>query len=444
MKHKCVIIGGGLAGLTAGIRCAQAGIKAAVVTSGECSLAFASGAVDVLGYLPHSNGGEPQPVRRPFDAIDELISENPNHPYARVGSRYVFKSMDWFHGQLTEAGLTLGVAEDCRENQWRVTAAGALRPTWLSQPSTPALPWDFHGVKRVVFVNVTGFLDFMPELAAAGLKRHPAFANVAVEHLNISLPLLFGNGATADTMRAPQLARAIGPRDMEILASTLIEKVPHAELVVLPACLDTGMTSERLDELRQRTGLNIIDVATLPPSVLGMRIHNALRRRFIELGGFLVPATQASLGLIDRGFVQSVNAGEDLLSADHFILATGSFFSKGLSSVRDLSEQDPFKHLVPVKESVFGLDINNPESFSGSKFLSQAGHGFVRAGVTLDNDHHPLVNDEPVTNLYAAGAVLGGYDPVQECSGGGVAISTAWKAAECVIAQVKADEGVEK
>ena len=42
MKHDCLVIGGGLAGLTAGIRCAEAGLKVAVISAGECALTFAS------------------------------------------------------------------------------------------------------------------------------------------------------------------------------------------------------------------------------------------------------------------------------------------------------------------------------------------------------------------------------------------------------------------
>ncbi|WP_281648869.1 glycerol-3-phosphate dehydrogenase subunit GlpB [Parendozoicomonas sp. Alg238-R29] len=439
MIHECLIVGGGLAGLTAGIRCAEAGLKVAVVSGGESALTFASGSIDVLGSIP----GQPV-VRRPFDAIDCLAELSPGHPYAKIGREKVFQSLGWFHGQMAEVGLELGLASDCRENQWRITAAGSLRPTWLSQPATKAMPWEcFHGdgacLQKVVFVNITGFLDFMPELAMCGLKQHPSFRSVAVEHFNINLPLEHGHGATADTMRAPQLASAMGDRDMDILARVLSERVQDAELVVMPACFDPDLGCNRLQKLRQRTGLNIIDIATLPPSVHGLRLHKALRNRFRALGGFLIPGTEVRHGTVDGDRVMSVSTGEDLLSADHFILASGSFFSKGLQSVKE-SMSDP----CSVQEPVFNLDLHSwadqPKDFSSHQFLAPEGQNFVRSGVALNQSGQPMVAGKGLHNLHVSGAVLGGYDPVQECSGGGVAISTGWQAAENVICQVKGQQ----
>ena len=437
MKRQCLIIGGGLAGLVAGIRCAEAGLTVAVVSSGESGLTFASGGVDVLGYMP----GSKERVSAPFAAIDELVNRYPEHPYARIGQSNVFKAMDWFRGTLAEAGLDMVSANDEQQNQWQITAAGALRPTWLRQSFPTGISLDMSEMRRVVFVNVTGFLDFMPELAAIGLKRYPAFKNTIVDSLNIDLPLEHGMGATADTMRSAQLCRAMGDKDFDIIATTLIEKAQDASLVVMPACLDSRFDRPRLNELRRRTGLNIITVATLPPSLPGMDILQALRHRFTALGGFLVSATEIRHSMIENGRVHRVSNGEDLLEADHFVLATGSFFSKGLSVKLD----DPENFTLPmaVKEPVFGLDLKLPPTFSERQFLSPTGQGFIRAGVTLNAQHQPMVNGEAITNLHVAGMVLGGCDPVQECSGSGVSVSTAWLAAERIIdsyCQKAADE----
>ncbi|MTI13449.1 glycerol-3-phosphate dehydrogenase subunit GlpB [Sansalvadorimonas verongulae] len=441
MKHDCLVIGGGLAGLTAGIRCAEAGLKVAVISAGECALTFASGSLDVLGRVPGQGA-----VRRPFEAIDTLAAERPEHPYSRLGGEAVAQAMGWFHGQMAEAGLALGRAEEQGENQWRMTAAGALRPTYYSQPAVQPLGWEMFqspdmAPKKIVFVNITGFLDFMPELAARNLKQHPSLKEATVEHMNITLPLEHGHGATADTMRAPQLAYAMGNKDMDILSRVMAERIQQADLVVLPACFDPDLGSEeqgstRLQQLRMRTGLNIIDVAALPPSVHGLRMHQALRNRFRALGGFLVPGTQAGHGMVKGNRVISVSTGEDLLFADHFILASGSFFSRGLDSKKHEPSQP-----CEVKEPVFGLDLyglpENNLDFSSRRFLAAEGQSFTRCGVALNEQGNPSMNGLALKNLHVAGAVLGGYDPVQECSGGGVAISTGWEAAQQVINQVK-------
>ena len=446
MKHDCLVIGGGLAGLTAGIRCAEAGLKVAVISAGECALTFASGCIDVLGTVP---GMPKEIVRRPFEAIDAMASAHPEHPYSCLGGAKVSQSLDWFHGQMAEANLPLGRSDVQGENQWRITAAGALRPTFLSQPAVQSLPWDMFQSgdavpRKIVFVNITGFLDFMPELAARHLKQQPSLKETTIEHVNITLPLEHGRGATADTMRAPQLARAMGEKDMNVLARVMVERIQQADLVVMPACFDPQLGSQepgftRLEQLRQRTGLHVVDIATLPPSVHGMRLHQALRNRFRALGGFLVPGTQAGFGMIKGDQVVSVSTGEDLLFADHFILASGSFFSSGLSS-KKIDPNQPCK----VQEPIFGLDLyglpSENQPFSSRKFLAPEGQNFIRCGVALNDNGSPMMQGKALQNLQVAGAVLGGYDPVQEGSGGGVAISTGWQAAQRVIAQVKKEE----
>ena len=421
MKYDTLVIGGGLAGLTAGIRCGEAGLNVAVVSTGESALAFSSGSVDVLGM----NADTGQTIRHPFQALESLTERHPEHPYAAIGSQNVNRAMDWFRGQVAEAGQALITADNEAENHWRLTAAGALRPTWLSQPTSGMLPWDISPLRRVVFASFTGFLDFMPELAVAGLKTCQAFENVRVSSLNINLSLEHGCGSTADTMRAPQLARAIGESDVDLIASVLLEKVGDADLVAMPACLSCGRQNW-LDILRKRTGLNIVEVATLPPSVHGIDLLSRLRNRLTALGGFYVPALPVQDGIVEDGRVISVRSADDtMLYADHFILASGSFFSKGLHSQQQR-----------VSEPVFGLDLAVPGEFSEKTFIAGRGHGFNRAGVTFNEQLQPSVKGLTVSNLYVAGAVLAGSDPVKEGSGGGVAVSSGWHAAEAVIKKV--------
>ncbi|WP_461536869.1 glycerol-3-phosphate dehydrogenase subunit GlpB [Spongorhabdus nitratireducens] len=420
MNYDCLVIGGGLAGLTTGIRCAEAGLNVAVISSGESALTFSSGEIDVLGTDLSGRA-----VQNPFTALESLVQHQPDHPYAHVGTGNVAKSLDWFQREIAEAGLPMVTSGGLWDNHWRLTAAGALRPSWLSQQSAGALPWGLENIQRVVFVSFTGFLDFMPELAAAGLKTHPVFQQAEVQSLNIELPLEHGRGATADTMRAPQLARAIGESDVELICTRLLEQVNDADLVALPACLSAGRKNW-LTVLRRRTGLRLVEVATMPPSVPGIRMLSALKRRLTAVGGFMIPAMPVITGDVSYGHVASVQTPDDELHAKQYVLASGSFFSKGLKS-----------HAAgEISEPVFGLDIDVPETLSGQSFLVPEGHGFNRAGVRVNVQLQPSLNGTVIENLHVAGSVLAGYDPVIEGSGGGVAISTGWMAANEVIKKV--------
>jgi len=68
-----LVIGAGTAGLTAGIRLAEGGLKVLVVATGEGSLPLASGTVDVLGYAP-------DPVESPPQALPGFVAAQPDHP----------------------------------------------------------------------------------------------------------------------------------------------------------------------------------------------------------------------------------------------------------------------------------------------------------------------------------------------------------------------------
>jgi glycerol-3-phosphate dehydrogenase subunit B len=106
----------------------------------------------------------------------------------------------------------------------------------------------------------------------------------------------------------------------------------------------------------------------------------------------------------------TVNQGEVELTATHFVLATGSFFSHGL-----VTEDDE------VKEPIFGVDV-----------LQKAQTGF---GVKTDAQFHPMIDGQCIKNLYAIGSVLPGFDPMREGCSSGVALLTAFAVSNRIINQ---------
>ena len=128
MGYDCLIIGGGLAGLTCGITCLSAGLRTVIISSGTNALHFSSGSIDVFGYTRKK-----EPVNHPFDYIDMFIKENPGHPYARTGSSGAREAVDFIAAEIAREGLPLQTNGD--DNHFHVTGIGTLKPTYLSQPS---------------------------------------------------------------------------------------------------------------------------------------------------------------------------------------------------------------------------------------------------------------------------------------------------------------------
>ena len=98
MKFDTVIIGGGLAGLTAGLRLQQKGKSVAIVSAGQNALHFSSGTFGVL-----NEGAE--------------IPEN--HPYRKLNLEgYLTEVIPFF----ASAGVVL--KGNPLKNSWRITPMG--------------------------------------------------------------------------------------------------------------------------------------------------------------------------------------------------------------------------------------------------------------------------------------------------------------------------------
>ena len=118
MKFDVLIIGGGLAGLTCGIRLQKNGVKCAIVSTGQSALHFSSGSFDLLNELPDGTK-----VDNPMAAVGKVSA---NHPYAKLGSEFAY----YVH-EAKQQFLDLGieVAGDAEQNHLRITPMGTLKPT---------------------------------------------------------------------------------------------------------------------------------------------------------------------------------------------------------------------------------------------------------------------------------------------------------------------------
>lgn len=150
-----------------------------------------------------------------------------------------------------------------------------------------------------------------------------------------------------------------------------------------------------------------------------------LKKQFQKLGGTYMLGDTVTGGEITDGRLVSIttaNHGTARFEADNFILASGSFFSKGLVSDID-----------GVREPVFGLDVDyigeRAKWYERNMFEAQP---YMSFGVSTDSGFHALKDGKPVGNLYATGSVLSGYYPMKEGSGAGVAILSALHVASMI------------
>ena len=109
--------------------------------------------------------------------------------------------------------------------------------------------------------------------------------------------------------------------------------------------------------------------------------------------------------------------------ADHFVLASGSFFSKGLIATPE-----------KVSEPVFGADLcyaEGRENWFDKNFWNK--QNYISFGAKVNSELKAGIEGKTVENLYAIGSVLGGSNTLYEGCGGGIAIITAMAAADNIL-----------
>lgn len=425
MKFNNIVIGGGMAGLSAALRLVEAGQKTLLMASGQSALHFSSGSVDLL-----ESEGDPRA------ALPAFMAAHPDHPYSKVGMENIEASLADLQRHCAEQGLPLVHNET---NHQRLTPIGTLKRTWLS-PDTCACVTDAPIPDALLLATMEGFRDFHPALAAANLATHARFAHCRVLTGEIRLPQLAEFSRNPHEFRSADIARLFDKQNggkyplvaelaREISRMVQESGVPDCRHIVLPACLSLGLVGSRLAELEQLTGCTIKEVATMPPSLIGMRMQEALKRRFMALGGTFLTSERV-LGARYEGDkvigVHSQNGDDQLFEADNFVLASGSFFSRGLES-----------RLRGIREPIFDADVLSLEerdAWAGRRLFDH--HPFMGFGVKTDDQLRVLRGGKPLTNLYGAGSVLAHYDPIKEGSGSGVAVATGWQAAGHILAGV--------
>jgi glycerol-3-phosphate dehydrogenase subunit B len=362
-----VVIGGGIAGYCAALAARRSGAEVTVVARAPGATALYAGGMEIV------------------DDIDATL-RTPYHPLTRLDIDSV--------GLATEldtaiSTLQLALSKEGLKFQggWRKRGRyadihGIARPANVVPDSVAPGELGALSGKRVVVVGVPQVGDYDAISTALALKElHgvDAFAEeVSISELPVAASLtdLYGRRAPAPRARGAAIAYPPGftnlPEDgFELLAS--------------------------------------------PPSPHGWRLQQA-----IGLGAI---AAEISSFETSGGRITAARSGGRSFRAEAFVLATGRHIGGGLVAGR------------ATTEPLLGLGVffeGRPASSLGTRLhhLKYLDAGVeMRTGLMTDNRLRPLNEDgaAPYANLYAAGAVLGGYDYGGPC-GFGVPILTGWLA----------------
>jgi glycerol-3-phosphate dehydrogenase subunit B len=417
--HDVVVVGAGVAGLTAAVRLAEAGARVLVVAKGVGATHLSPCTVDVLGY-------DPERVERPREAVARLAEARPGHPYALGGADGAAAAAEWFTGCFADGPLhPYAYRGTVEENMLLPTAVGALRPSAIV-PETMA-GGDLRAGGEVCVVGFRALKDFHPLLLADNLSRQ-----LGVGARGIELDLSPEDRADVNALG---FARAFDdPAFRGRLIGLLAGRLGAGERVALPAVLGIADPHAAWADLEQRLGRPVFEVPTLPPSVPGMRVFATLRERLRRARGRMFLNVVVTGADRDGARITAVRTRTGLREvvhgADWVVVATGGFASGGLELDSSWAGRETALGLP-----VTGIPARGEERFRPRYF---GDHPMGRAGVPVDGEQRPVNagGARAFENVLVAGATLAGAEPWREKSGEGISIATGHLAAGLILGRL--------
>jgi len=417
MKHDVVVIGMGLSGLMAAKTAADHGLKTMVLGKGAGLLQAFLGEIDLLGYYPEDN---PRMLERARPALESLIQDHPEHPYAKVGLEEIENALKAFAGLFGPKGYQYTGTPG--RNTLLPTGIGSVKPSYL-MPSTMTAGQGILS-EPTLLVGFQEFGNFYAAYAARNFQSLPqrnedlAIRGESISLSDISERKAFNPAALALQFEEDGFRKKLAEK---------IKKVMKGEnLVGFPAVLGLKNPEKVKLDLEEQIGVKVFELPILPPSIPGMRLFEVFKDYLRAKGVRMIFGFEAGSAIRKNGRCQGVilktPAGEKVHEADSFILATGGFFGGGLQAQGDR-----------IVEPLFQLPVAQPGARSDwfqYEFLGRKGHPINQSGIRTNSRLNPLDESGKVLleNLFLAGRILGHHDALREKSLGGVDIATGYKA----------------
>ena len=321
------------------------------------------------------------------DDLESLLKSEPHHPFTRLGLDPVRLA--------TELDTAIHALHLALEKDQLKFEGG-----WRSR----GLYADIHGLARPA--------NLVPATVAGGELRALAGRRVAV----VGVPQV-GDYDAASTAQALKELHSVDAFVEDVVIADLPESAALTDLYGRRAPTLQRTRSGSIAYPPGFTGLppDGFELLAAPPSPHGWRLQQV-----IALGVVKAEVKSFESG---RGRIAAAQVADRTFRADAFVLATGHHIGGGLNGGRITTEPliglDVFHDGQSVRTG--GARLRHLQYLDAAQEL--------RSGLLTDNHLHPLneQGEAPFANLFAAGALLGGYDYAGSC-GFGVPILTGWLA----------------
>jgi glycerol-3-phosphate dehydrogenase subunit B len=407
------VVGAGMGGMAAALFAAERGLSCIQIGNAG-GILFSSGLLDLLAVHPVVDS---RVWRDPFAALDSLRRDRPEHPLGRAGDQAIRAGFDSVLSALRSAGLPYANPGD--RNRAVPTSIGSTKTTFAVPESMLAGAQALGDRLPCLIVDFRGLREF----SACQIVSTMGAAWHGLRCATIEFP---GNEAVPE-LYAAHLAQALEREDTRLeTIARLKPLVGDARAIGLPTILGMARSQATHRAFEEALGIPVFEIPTMPTSVPGLRLKEALETALSTRGVHRVMQARVKSLVLqdDANLVLEGDSMDREIRARAVVLATGRFIGRGLRADRGR-----------IVETLLDLPVHQPASraqWHRRDFLDPAGHEVNRSGVMVDNTFRPLdVHGNPVwSRLFAVGTMLAHQDWMREKCGSGLAIGTAWTALE--------------
>lgn len=297
-EFDILVIGESLSGLTAAATACPRGSRLMLASKGPGTFILGTACVDVDGMNAPLIGGDAKEVERAIGFFVDMT--------AAAGCAY-------------EGGM--------RERRMVPTVMGTFAEVSLA----PRTLWkgDPRDVNNAVVVGIENFFGFDANFVAERLSVHSKDMGLPASYraVVIKLPQIQHQPWLTPLEIAIEIDR--NPLYGQALIAALKPIAQGADLLILPGVLGLNSSDDDIRRFDDGVGCAICELATLPPSVPGLRLLRRLESHLVAMGAEICTGFSVQKLCIDgdhcTGVVLETPGRPRTVHADCVILASGKF-----------------------------------------------------------------------------------------------------------------------
>ncbi|MEM1657563.1 MAG: FAD-binding protein [Candidatus Jordarchaeales archaeon] len=356
-----LIIGAGMAGLTAAETAGGRELQVKVIASGYGCSQASSGTIDVLGQYANKKVVDLE------ETLGGFIERNPCHVYAVAGRETVLSVLSDF--QRRSDGLYVGKDG---QNMEVITPLGTCKTTYLIQFTMRNASFNLLSEGKSLVVAVPGLLGYAPHIIKGKMEEKGINVKMAKLKLAVTSPF--------------QLATYLEANPETLISELKEANASSYDWVILPPILGITNVKKVWQIVEESLKTNIVELPSFPPSVPGKRLHILLKRRCEEKGVSVVLGEVAKEVKIKERRVKEVLTSKGRYSPRALVLSTGWALTnvlkiKGVSPVQKTKGKSHMVRHEYIENLFFAISPVSYEEKAGLGAAMIAGYLAGKAAV---------------------------------------------------------------